>query len=101
MLPTSAPDPGRIAGATHPLAHFKKSIVRGDITTKAVEDLAACEPAHGGAARVHARTAEHRAGGASFYSIVAGSVLMTMCRRTRSTPGMREWFVIRLVVRLN
>ena len=53
MLPTSAPDPGRIAGATHPLAHFKKSIVRGDITTKAVEDLAACEPAHGGAARVH------------------------------------------------
>ncbi|KAF6765925.1 SPOC domain-like protein [Ephemerocybe angulata] len=31
--------PGRIIGATHPLKDFQKNIARGDVVTKAVEDL--------------------------------------------------------------
>lgn len=33
-------DPGRIIGRAHPLEDFKKNIARGDIVTKAVDDLA-------------------------------------------------------------
>ncbi|KAI0932900.1 hypothetical protein AcW2_001392 [Taiwanofungus camphoratus] len=50
-LPTPAPElesevepepgraPGRIVGTTYPLADFKRNIARGDVVTKAVEDL--------------------------------------------------------------
>ncbi|EIN13322.1 ku80-like protein [Punctularia strigosozonata HHB-11173 SS5] len=34
-------EPGRIVGMTYPLEDFKKNIARGDVVTKAVEDLAA------------------------------------------------------------
>lgn len=50
-LPTPAPElesevepepgraPGKIVGTTYPLADFKRNIARGDVVTKAVEDL--------------------------------------------------------------
>ncbi|EJF58779.1 SPOC domain-like protein [Dichomitus squalens LYAD-421 SS1] len=39
-LPTPARMPGRIIGLSFPLEDFKKNISRGDVVTKAVEDLA-------------------------------------------------------------
>lgn len=49
-LPTPAPEPeetdrgqasGRIIGSTYPLEDFKANLARGDVVTKAVEDLCA------------------------------------------------------------
>ena len=50
-LPTPAPEPepevdrgqapGRIIGSTYPLEDFRTNLVRGDVVTKAVEDLCA------------------------------------------------------------
>ncbi|KZT08940.1 SPOC domain-like protein [Laetiporus sulphureus 93-53] len=39
--PDSGMAPNRIIGTTHPLQDFKKNIARGDVVTKAVEDLGA------------------------------------------------------------